>query len=131
MKKINGQTELTATAYTAKAPAAKTPEKIFPKLIILNTIEHQELEILQFIQHHQQAAEKSQISVVGASAVAALKTQSDEAFIEPTAAELAAAAANATAVKTFHIEILNLQESLNSSLNSFEINAKSFLCYVI
>uniref|UniRef100_A0A034W8S3 Uncharacterized protein n=1 Tax=Bactrocera dorsalis TaxID=27457 RepID=A0A034W8S3_BACDO len=130
MRKVNGQTELTATAYTAKAPAAKTTEKIFPKLIILNAIEHQELEILQFIQHHQQAAEKNQIGVVGASAVAALETQSDETFVESTAAELAAAA-NATAVKIFHIENLNLQESPNSSLNSIEINAESFLCYVI
>lgn len=132
MKKINGQPELTATAYTAKAPAAtKANQEISPKLNILNTIEHQKLVILQFNQHHQQAVEKNQIGVVGASAVAALKTQSDETFVESTAAEVAAAAANATAVKTFHIENLNLQESLDYLRNSNVFNADYFLYYVI
>lgn len=124
MKKINGQPELTATAYTAKAPTTKTTEKILPKSIILNTIEYQNLENLQFIQHHLQAAAKNQIGVVGASAVAALETQSDETFVESAAAEVAVSAA---AVKTFHIENLNSQKSLDYSLNSFDFHAESFI----
>ncbi|CAD6991120.1 unnamed protein product [Ceratitis capitata] len=113
MKKFNDQSELIATANTAKAPVAKTAITL-SKLIILTTIEKQKLEDLQYNKfQHQQAAVVNQVGVVGAFAVAApLKAQSDGTSLSSTAAEVAAA------VKTFHIENFNLIESLGSFLNS-------------
>lgn len=106
MKKFNGQSESTATAYTAKAPPTTTTSA---KLIILETIHQQELKLLQSNPHHRKVAEKNQIGVVGASGVTALTAQSSETLVTLTAAEVVVAAVNAISVKIF-----NLQESLTT-----------------